>query len=348
MTAPDPPTAPSDPAAGILALDIGGANLKAADGRGRIHAEPFALWRRRAELPGRLAALVAGWRPRRVVATMTGEIADCYPDRATGVADIVAAVESAAAGTPVGIYLVDGRIVAPEEARRHPAAAAASNWHVLARLAAAHAAADAALLVDVGSTTADILLLGRHGALPLALDDAGRMRSGELVYTGIERTPLPSLVRSLPVGGRRLPVAAETFARSQDVWLLLGGLAEEPDSLDTCDGAPATRAAARRRLSRSLLVDGDLAEDDARAAAEHAAAVQTRLLAEALRRVLAARAAPPEVVVVSGHGEALAARALDRAGVTCPRVRLANRLGAEISRGAPAHALALVAAGLIR
>lgn len=350
MDVPAPRAADASGPGGILALDVGGANLKAADGLGRIVAEPFELWRRRHELAGRLAGLVGTWRPRRVVATMTGEIADCYPDRATGVAEIVAAVEAAASdcGATAGIYLVDGRIVPPDEARRHPLAAAASNWHVLARLAAAHAGADGALLLDVGSTTTDILLLDRGGAVPLATDDAGRMASGELVYSGIERTPLAALTRTLPCGGRRVPVAAETFARSQDLWLLLGGLPEEPESGDTCDGAPATRAAARRRLARNLLLDAD-AFDDAAAclAAAHAAAVQARRVAAAIRRVLAAHRAAPGAVVLSGHGTALAEAALDRAGLRQPRVHLGRLLGPAVARAAPAHALALVAAGVI-
>ena len=350
MHAATPRAAPASGTGGILALDVGGANLKAADGLGHVVAEPFELWRRRHDLAGKLAELVAARRPRRVVATMTGEIADCYPDRGTGVAEIVSAVENAASASDAtaGIYLVDGRIVAPDEARRRPDAAAASNWHVLARLAAAHAGADTALLLDVGSTTTDILVLDRGGAAALATDDAGRMASGELVYSGIERTPLAALVRSLPCGGRRVPVAAETFARSQDVWLLLGGLPEDPASLDTCDGAPATRAAARRRLARNLLLDAEKLDDDAaRRAAAHAAAFQARRVAAAIRTVLAAHRVAPGAVVLSGHGTALAEAALDRAGLRLPRVHLERILGAAVARAAPAHALALVAAGVI-
>lgn len=350
MHAPAPRAWPGSGRGSILALDVGGANLKAADGIGHVAAEPFELWRRPRDLAARLTAIVAARRPRRVVATMTGEIADCYPDRATGVVEIVAAVEAAASacGATAGIYLVDGSIVSPDEARRRPAAAAASNWHALARLAAVHAGAEVALLLDVGSTTTDILLLDRRGAVALASDDAGRMASGELVYTGIERTPLAALVRSLPCGGRRVPVAAETFARSQDVWLLLGGLPEDEASTDTCDGAPATRAAARRRIARSLLVDaGALDDAAARLAASHAALLQASRVAAAIERVLAAHGAEPGAVVLSGHGTALAETALDRAGLRMPRVSLERILGPAVSRAAPAHALALVAAGVI-
>ena len=63
----------------VLAFDIGGANLKAADGVGWCHAEPFAMWKERGRLVDALRR-IRGMRPdcRRFVATMTGEIADCF------------------------------------------------------------------------------------------------------------------------------------------------------------------------------------------------------------------------------------------------------------------------------
>lgn len=339
------------PATEVLAFDVGGANIKAADGRGGVHCESFALWRRRDELASRLADLAWAWRPRRIVATMTGEIADCYRDRREGVAHIVAALEHAAAatGADLSVYLVDGRLASPREARDRPLAAAASNWHALSRLAAAAADRDRALLVDVGSTTTDILVLDRHGPRPLATDDPGRLESGELVYTGIERTPLPAIVRSLPMAGRPRPIAAETFARSQDAWLLVGGIAEDPACVETADGRPATREAARDRLARSFLLDPErLSHGEARAAAEHCVQVQARLVARALRRVIAGHGTLPERVVLSGHGTALAVAALDRAGFSQPVIRLDDVIGPAASRAAPAHALALVASGAIR
>ena len=58
---PDRPTSSAD----LVALDVGGANLKAADGRGWTHAEPFPLWREWRDLDARLAAARAGAGPAR-------------------------------------------------------------------------------------------------------------------------------------------------------------------------------------------------------------------------------------------------------------------------------------------
>ncbi len=342
--------------ADVLAFDVGGANIKAADGLGWVHSEPFELWRRRSELPAALARIMSARRPRRVVATMTGEIADCYASRREGVADIVAAVTVAthtAAGPecPVGVYLVDGTIVSPEEAVQRPLAAAASNWHAVARLAATVATTDLAFLIDIGSTTTDIVPLVERSPAATGQDDVTRMATGELVYTGVERTPVAALVQSLPWRGRKHPVASELFAQSLDVWLLLGGLAENSDapssgSMNTADGGPATRAAAQRRLARMLLADpDDVTHDEAITMAAWCADRQSLQVAQAFRRVADACGWQPGSVVLSGHGACLARRALARAGWSGDVVSLTDTLGPDVSRAAPAHSLALIAQG---
>jgi probable H4MPT-linked C1 transfer pathway protein len=335
----------------VLAFDIGGANIKAADGLGWVHCEAFELWRRRSELPATLARIVASLQPRRIVATMTGEIADCYASRREGVDDIVAALTSAAGTTagqecPVGIYLVDGTIVPPQEAVRRPLAAAASNWHAVARLAASVTTADRALVIDIGSTTTDIVPLLARAPAATGHDDTTRMAVGELVYTGVERTPIASIVRSLPWRGRLHPVASELFAQSLDAWLLLGGLAEGGPGATTADGGPASRAAARRRLARMLLADPEeVSEDEAIAMAEWCAERQSLMVARALRRVAASCGWQPRSIVLSGHGACLARRALARVGWEVDLVSLPDALGPDVSRAAPAHSLALIARG---
>jgi probable H4MPT-linked C1 transfer pathway protein len=233
----------------------------------------------------------------------------------------------------VGIYLVDGTIVSPEEAVQRPLAAAASNWHAVARLAATATTADRAFLIDIGSTTTDIVPLVERSPAATGHDDVTRMAAGELVYTGLERTPVAAIVRSLPWRGRKHPVASELFAQSLDVWLLLGGLAENPNStpsgsLHTADGGPVTRAAAQRRLARMLLADpDDVTQDEAITMAAWCAGWQ------------------PGSVVLSGHGACLARQALVRAGWSGDVVSLTDTLGPDVSRAAPAHSLALIAQG---
>jgi uncharacterized hydantoinase/oxoprolinase family protein len=56
---------------------------------------------------------------------------------------------------------------------------------------------------------------------------------------------------------------------------------------------------------------------------------------------------PPDTIVLSGHGTALARRSVRRAGWSPAVVSLPALLGEAVSRVAPAHALALIARGIL-
>lgn len=327
-----------------LALDVGGANLKVADGLGYAAARPFALWRAPERLSEELAALTAAAPPAtRWAVTMTGELADCYSSRTDGVRAILAAVETAAAGRETWIYRTDGRL-APPPAEAELLSVAASNWRALAEYTLRFCSTGRGLLVDIGSTTVDVIPLVDGRVAARGSDDFGRLGAGELVYTGVERTPLCAVVDALPIDGRECPVAAELFATTADAYLLSGDLPEEPSNCDTADGRPRTREHSRRRIGRMLCREVDDAA--AAACARRACTAQLDQLAGAVRRVVAELGGPLGVVVLSGHGEFLGRRLLERLELPDPQPRvlsLASELGASASRCAPAHALAVLA-----
>jgi len=328
-----------------LAFDIGGANLKVADGRGYACREPFALWR----TPQRLAAMLAGLieaapAASHLAATMTGELADCFRTKPEGVRHIVGALQEAAGQRQAYIYLCDGRLVPLDTARQQPQQAAASNWHVLARFAARYARVPAALLLDIGSTTTDIVPLRAGKPASGAFTDTGRLLAGELVYTGVERSPVCAVVNALPLDGRRCPVAQEYFATMLDVYLLLGNLPEEDTGTATADSRPATRQYARERLARCICADRDsFSEPQAAAAAAAVAQAQRALIEGAIGQVMENFPAPLDTIVISGKGEFLARQVIQSFGFAGKIVSLEAMLGTLASTCATAHALAVVA-----
>lgn len=329
-----------------LGLDIGGANLKAADGDDWTRSRAFPLWREPNRLTAALAALIADAPKHHGLAvTMTGELCDCFASKAEGVRYILAAVGEVAAGRDVCVYLVDGRFATIDEACALPQRAAASNWHALARVAAQIVEANAAILVDIGSTTTDIIPIIGGEVCARGRTDTERLSYGELLYRGVGRTPVCAIVQTLPWGRERCPVAGELFATTADAYVLLGDLAEDQDATWTADGRPLTVRCAQRRLARQICADSaDCSAEDFAAMASAIRDAQTaelRLSLEAARRRF--DNANPRFIL-GGWGEFLASRAVGELQIPGMKaLSLAELVGIGPSAVGPAWAVAKLA-----
>ena len=422
----------------ILGLDIGGANIKAADEAGRTLSRPFAMWKHPERLVGELISILSEFpQTERVAVTMTAELADCFATKSEGVRFILDAVEtgvartlsrhracpggsaasalldesqsnssSAEAGEPLGqarwrgdvtkspvfVWTTGGRFVSANESHEQPMQVAAANWHALATwcgrtlldgyprgqrkapltltlspedggegtrkttqeqnagLANAGLALDSrlsalgsALLIDIGTTTTDIIPLvdGRPNAR--GLTDVERLQTGELSYSGVKRTPLCAIAHAVPFRDGYCPLAAELFATTLDVYLLLGDIAEDAEDLETANGKPATKTAAHDRLARMLCGDREeVSFDEAVEIARFLADVQRQRLAGSLERVASRFETPVETVIVSGFGSFLARRLIaeNHRTATANILSLDDQLSPGIAESACAHAVA--------
>lgn len=315
-----------------LGLDIGGANLKAAMTNGYARHASFALWKEPAGLAESIATLIADAPPHAGLAvTMTGELADCYATKARGVASIVAAVEQAAAGESTQFFSTRRAFLTAGEAVERWPEVAAANWFALAL------ACNTDMLIDVGSTTTDIIGPGFEDR---PKDDTSRLLTGELLYQGVGRTPICAVVTELPYRGQMCPVASELFATTLDMALLLD-YATPSDSIDTADGRPATKANAVARLGRMLCADmTQFNEDDALVAARHVCDQMERRLCDAFLKSMDGRTHSVRSITFAGEGDWIARAALLRLGYTEQAHSLRDQIGAASSRCAPAWAVA--------
>lgn len=328
-----------------LAIDIGGANLKAADGHGYAASTSFALYREPQRLAHELRMMIAeAPRSDHLAVTMSGELADCFESKTDGVKHIVQSVSEAADGRHARIYTLDGKLVTPQVALRDPLNVAAANWHALSRYAVRFAPTDAAILLDVGSTTCDVVPFVEGDLAARASTDTGRLLAGELVYTGADRTPLCSVAHHAPYRGQQCPLAREFFATARDIYLILGDLPEEPANTHTADGRGSTKADARRRLGRMICADDDqFNHRDAVAMAHAMSESQVRSIVTSVEQVVSGLPAQPTRAILSGQGEFIGRRVLEQMGWTGEIVSLNAKLGPVVSRCAPAHALAVLA-----
>jgi len=329
----------------LTAVDIGGANLKLADGKGFSASRPFPLWQQPDRLSAALATMLAeAPAAERLAVTMTGELADCFATKAEGVLTILKAVELAAADRQVAVYLCDGRLVELAVAREETLLTAASNWHVLADFAGRFCGGRLGLLIDIGSTTTDIIPIGPAGPQAVGRTDPERLVAGELVYTGVERSPVCAVVRELSWRGEVCLVAQEVFATTLDAYLLLDELAEDGKDFQTADGRARTKKNARSRLARMICADETMfSQEDGQRAAEAIQVAQLAQLEAAAKRVRRQMKSLPETIVVSGQGEFLALHLVERLGFDGNIISLTQELGAGVSQAACAHALAVLA-----
>ena len=327
--------------------DIGGAHLKVAllrDGV-LVHAEqiPCPLWRGIAELDTALAhALRITHSAQRHAVTMTGELADVFPDRYTGVAMIVERAVTAL-GPNALIWMGQRGLGSPAQAIAYDTDTASANFLATATLAA-HLIGDG-LLIDMGSTTTDLIALQSGRPRPVGLTDADRLRTGELVYTGLTRTPVMAITTRASFQGQPQGLARDLFATMADVRRVLGDLPDGVDQHATCDGRGKTVPESRARLARCFGRDVQPGEDgDWLTAAREIAATQMASVREGMENV----SSNPARIVSAGIGAGIIATlAAERA---IPHITFGELIEAEpqcrdwATRCAPAVSVARLAA----
>jgi probable H4MPT-linked C1 transfer pathway protein len=292
------------PERAVIGWDIGGAHVKACRQlRGQVQDVtqwPCPLWQGTEHLERVLAQAAARWpglaRARHAV-TMTGEMVDLFDHREHGVQRIAALLAGALAAPQ--FFAGDGGWCGADAVSHHWAQIASANWLAAAQHCARALPEAAGVLVDIGSTTTDLIAFG-HGRVPTASrSDVQRLASGELVYQGVVRTPLCAVTRRIPWRGERLNVMNEFFATTADVYRLTGELDPEHDQHPSADNAPKDMAHTCARLARLIGLDGrDADADEWLALARDWRARQCHELRSQVARVAAAHGLGPAAIVI--------------------------------------------------
>ena len=256
----------------IIGWDVGGAHLKAvllnSDGRLlQVQQVPCALWRGLNELEGAIEVVLRNFSvPSAMHAiTMTGELVDLFSNRQTGVNEISRVMHIAFTGTKLfytGALNSDyAGFVNFDMVDNYWKNIASANWLASASYVAKHV--EYGLLIDIGSTTSDFVLIYNHHPICLGLTDAVRMQTQELVYTGVIRTPLMAVTQKILFENIVTSLAAEHFATTADVYRLTGDLLAEVDMADTADGKDKSADASAQRIARMIGHDAEDAPLDA-------------------------------------------------------------------------------------
>jgi probable H4MPT-linked C1 transfer pathway protein len=342
----------------ILGWDIGGVNTKvarlSAGGALTVRSRPFELQRDPAALVRVLRELAAdvaeapadqAVRSRRMTGlisavTMTAELSQMFRTKREGVHFVLDAVSAAFPSATIRVFAANGRFLTVAAAREEPLAVAAANWAATAGIVAQRYRN--ALLIDVGTTTTDIIPVVSGKVAAAGRTDPERLAAGELVYSGALRTPVEAIVHEVRHNGATVAVSAEGFALIGDVHLWLGSLESEDYTVPAPDRRPAAREFAGERIARVICADRDMVDESGvTQIAEFIAARQVRTLAAAIGRVCS-RHPSLRTAVVTGLGDFIAAAAARAESLEV--VTLASEIGSRAARYAPAAAVALLCA----
>jgi len=335
-----------------IGWDIGGAHLKAArsDNARIVDAvqlpSPLRFGLEAVAEAFAYAKALLGGADRHVV-TMTGELADTFASRQEGVERLSALAVRALAPAAVSLYAGRAGFISPDAAHRHVEDVASANWFASASVVAN--TSPAALFVDIGSTTTDIVPVAGAAVAARGYTDAERLAAGELVYTGLVRSFLMAVGSRAPFAGCWAPLINENFATMADVHRILGTLPDGADQMATADGREKTVAASIARLAR--MVGRDAADADAAAwtaLARWFAEAQFRAILDGALLVLSAGCLPADAPIVgAGIGARLVRTVAQRLGRTHVAFEdlldVAPQARQQASHCAPAAALAILA-----
>jgi probable H4MPT-linked C1 transfer pathway protein len=286
----------------MIGIDVGGANLKVVDDDG-VHIHYCPLWEK--SPVSRILDRYVTSSGEKAVVVMSGELADCFENKMEGISFIVNAVRIAFPSAR--FYGTDGRF----HDRAVPQLAAA-NW--LASADYLRKDYPDAVLLDIGSTTADIISLNNFESLK-GLTDLRRLQRGYLIYTGMLRGNIAAMVTSVTLDSVETPVSSEYFATSADAHLVLGHITSAEYSIDTPDKKEKTRIAALRRLARVVCADLDeIGTDGAYRIALQFWEKQRDLVCSQVKRVMELTSA--RQILAGGIGARLFSRELDATDLT--------------------------------
>ena len=308
----------------IAGFDIGGANTDMAiidfgsDGdmkEVRVDFRYLPMWLRKDELAETLLEMVGDDLDELegVGVCMTAELVDAYPSKAAGVADIIDRVEGAF-DVPVAYVSLSGMVDA-SEALKDPMNIAAANWVATSQIASAMSSD--CIMVDVGSTTTDIIPVKDGFEAARGRNDLERLSTGELVYTGTLRTNVATIVDRVPLHDKWFRVSSELFAVTADVHRVLGNIRESDYTCSTPDGAGKSVEECMLRIARVLCADLELlSPGDVLDVAEYIYHQQILKIAEGIAEV-SEREGLEEVVTTGLGMKILAQRAAEVLELEC-------------------------------
>ena len=348
----------------FLGFDIGGANVKAVNisliGKtirlNNTIREYHPLWIRGIDsLKLLLRRIKDELLPEMdnyyVGVCMTAELSDIFKTKDEGVKTIIDIVEEVYRDARARYYVsVDMELMDSSKALKNPMKIAAANWAASAWLLKYKCmdwSIRDALFIDIGSTTTTLIPMVNCEIKVRGFNDPDKLIYGELVYTGVLRGNVATIVDRVPYKGFYANVSSERFALMGDVHLILGYVSSDEYITETADGRGKTIEEAAQRLARLPCADSNIMNfSEIVEIARYIYEKQVFKIFEAIMQIrswLASQGIDLDkfTVITAGIGEHLAVEASKRAGFK-KIISINELIGSKVASVLPAYASALM------
>lgn len=342
----------------IIGLDIGGVNLKGAFvsynsnkiQTMKIRSEFYPMWLYPLDqFPKVLRAFIKTLAEKHFIdaigVTMTAEVSDAYRTKMEGVTHILSSFSKIEPRIIKKVISTHNNFISIEEALKDYLAVASANWVATALFVGKRI--PKCILVDIGSTTTDIIPIAKGLPNTIGKTDTDRFLNGELLYTGALRATIPSIVHTVPLRGKLCPTSFEKFALVADVHLLLDHITPAEYTCETADGRGNTKPEALARLARIVCADTNLlSEQEIYAMATYIYERQLDQIRESMIQVLETHKGYDLTtpVVITGLGAEFLAKKVAEQMKFQKIINLEQELGHQGAVAAPAAAIAVILA----
>ena len=240
-----------------LGIDIGGAHIKIVgldqfQNICLIKYRKCYLWKNPKKLKQEITFINSLSSNKSIFCgvTMTAELCDIFPDRLTGAKIILNECKKIKFKT--FLYSKSDKVFETLQSN-NLSNLMSMNWHSIGKYLTNFV--KNALIIDFGSTTTDFICIKNGKIMNKAFNDFKRLSNGEILYTGLMRTPLFAIKKNVKYKSKNISIIPEYFSNTSDIYRINKKIKKEFDIDDETDFSDKNVIGSYKRIARSFGMD---------------------------------------------------------------------------------------------
>ncbi len=181
--------------------------------------------------------------------TLSGEMCDIFSSRIKGINTLLSLFKQSA----LNAYIYTNNGINKLSSLRNVKNAASMNWLATAEYVSKYI--EDIIIIDVGSTTTDFMIIKNNKILNKRVDDFSGLKNDELLYLGCLRTPIYAITNEIKDSKNIYKIIPENFSSLADIYQIMKVVNPKDDYSRRLDGRSKTLLNSYKRISRSFGFD---------------------------------------------------------------------------------------------